>query len=85
MSATGPRVRRSRRRLLLPAARGVRGAGRAVPAGDARLLCGHRDHPGLRPARRPISKPPVPVTAVRLERGYPQLAHEEEDRIAHHR
>jgi hypothetical protein len=28
----------------------------------------------------PYRKPPVPVTAVRLERGYPQLAHEEEER-----
>jgi hypothetical protein len=28
----------------------------------------------------PYRKPPVPVTAVRLERGYPQLAHEEENR-----
>jgi hypothetical protein len=32
----------------------------------------------------PYRKPAVPVTAVRLERGYPQLAHEEEDQIAHH-
>jgi hypothetical protein len=29
----------------------------------------------------PYSKPAVSVTAVRLERGYPQLAHEEEDQV----
>jgi hypothetical protein len=29
----------------------------------------------------PYRKPAVPVTAVRLERGYPQLAREEEDQV----
>ena len=32
----------------------------------------------------PYSKPAVPVTAIRLERGYPQLAREEENQVAHH-
>jgi hypothetical protein len=63
--------------LMLPAAQARAEPDALFPPATEGCYVGAEITPAAA-AAPPYRKPAVPVTAVRLERGYPQLAHEEE-------
>jgi hypothetical protein len=63
--------------LMLPAASAYAEPGELFPPATPGCYVGTEITPAAAGAA-PYRKPAVPVTAVRLERGYPQLAHEKE-------
>jgi hypothetical protein len=65
--------------LMLPAAQACAEPDMLFPPATPGCYVGTEINPTAAGAA-PYRKPPGPVTAVRLERGYPQLAHEEEER-----
>ncbi len=67
--------------LMLPAARVYAEPEMLFPPATAGCYVGAEITPAAAAGVPPYRKPAVPVTAVRLERGYPQLAHEEEPGI----